>query len=127
MGRKKDDTVRPCDWPLDKVGREILPGCFLVYGHALGRCAGLRIGKALAVNWRIANEDKYEWFDPHWEVIVWGVDDDWEEQHGLQLCSTRGTLLFPDRMVVLPDAMLPAAYKALLDPVTMDTKRKKRE
>ena len=35
--------------PYDKTGTEIKEGDFIVYGHALGRCAGLRIGKVLAI------------------------------------------------------------------------------
>jgi hypothetical protein len=33
----------------DKSGRELEPGDFIVYGHALGRCAGLRYGVVLEV------------------------------------------------------------------------------
>ena len=33
----------------DILGREIKAGCIIVYGHALGRCAALKIGKVLKV------------------------------------------------------------------------------
>lgn len=33
----------------DKLGHPITEGCLIAYGHALGRCAGLRIGKVLKI------------------------------------------------------------------------------
>ena len=33
----------------DKCGKVLTSGDFIVYGHALGRCAGLRYGKVIDV------------------------------------------------------------------------------
>ena len=48
---------------IDKSGREILPGDLVVYGHALGRCAGLQYAKVLKIHpyketWRGDGQEK---------------------------------------------------------------------
>ncbi len=76
----------------DKLGQEILKGDFIVYGHNLGRCAGLRIGKVLKI-------------DEKGRITVRGIDDDWKHRPP-QLCSRAGVLLYPNRVIVLPCHML---------------------
>ncbi len=98
----------------DKVGNEIKVGCFIVYGHALGRCAGLRIGKVLRINMReppkfVANQDP----DPSFTVM--SVND--MVGFPIGLMHKKGTLYFPSRIIVLEPNQVPEAYKALLDPV----------
>lgn len=41
--------MNPTEMFIDKAGRQVLPGDYIVYGHALGRCAGLQYGRVLAV------------------------------------------------------------------------------
>lgn len=111
---------------LDKLGQEIIPGSLIVYGHALGRCAALRVGEVIKVvevpltSWR----DQFWRYKPEYRITVRGVNDDmWDvEGHGLMLTRRLGTLMFPDRMVVLPDALVPAAYRALLAEAPRETK-----
>lgn len=94
-------------YPPDRLGVEVSPGCFIAYGHALGRCAGLRIGKVLAVK----PADPYSY--SKWRITVRGVDDDWSHVPP-KLCSRNGTLQFPERMVVLNGDNLPDIYLKLL-------------
>jgi hypothetical protein len=49
----------------DKAGIELHPGDLIVYGHALGRCAGLQYGVVLK-----ATPDG---------IMVRGVDADWSQ------------------------------------------------
>jgi hypothetical protein len=100
--------------PYDKIGREIKVGDFIAYGHALGRCAALAIGKVLAIKYGPAKG-----YSSHmqWSITVWGVDDGW---NGKKLNSTKGTLQFPDRIIVVDT--VPDEYKKLLDPLTAESK-----
>lgn len=80
---------------LDKLGTPILVGSFIVYGHALGRCAGLRIGRVLGIK-----EKTHAYSTQRGAAIrVQGVNDDWGEP---TLCKP-GTLFFPSRIVVVTD------------------------
>jgi ribonuclease HI len=69
----------------DKIGKEIRVGDLIVYGHALGRCAGLRIGEVLEI------KDS--------KLVVQGVDAEWRENP--RLLSKRSTLSYPDRCAVV--------------------------
>jgi len=81
----------------DKTGRsEIIVGSYIVYGHALGRCAGLKFGKIVKID-RHNDEERY------W---VLGVDDDWYPGSKPEL-SKIGRLQFPERIIVLSFSMLP--------------------
>jgi hypothetical protein len=87
--------------PRDKRGQEIVPGDYIVYGHALGRCAGLRFGKVLKIS---EVEPTWRGQSP-WRIKVQGVDDDWAGSPPF-LCKP-GTLQFPNRIVVLAASQLP--------------------
>jgi hypothetical protein len=105
----------------DKLGVPITPGVFIAYGHALGRCAGLRIGKVLAVKER----EKTYGNDNGVSITVWGVDDEWEGLYdSVSLCKSKGTLMFPSRIVVIPRKGIPKEYLALLDPITENSTKK---
>lgn len=102
----------------DKLGQEIKVGSFVAYGHALGRCAGLRIGKVLKLAMRK---------DPSWSdkeglaIVVWGIDDEWPSMYEPVLCKSKGYLQFPDRIVVMPEETVSEAYRKLLEPVTFES------
>lgn len=99
---------------LDKLGNEIKPGCYIVYGHALGRCAGLRMGKVLAV----ATKPPPYGIILGYKITVWGVDDDWSYSNRQpQLLSKKSTLQFPDRMIVLDHSMIPKNIMELFDSI----------
>ena len=95
---------------LDKLGQEITSGAYIAYGHALGRCAGIRIGKVLKIV-----QKRHEWRDEDvLQITVQGVDDDWSYR-GPELTSRKGILNFPDRIIVLAKSQVPATYLALLE------------
>lgn len=99
---------------LDKLGREITPGAMIVYGHALGRCAGLQIGRVLAI--KQVPETNYWGKEPKmaWRITVIGIDDHgYGNQKPPELNTRKGTLQFPERIIVLDE--LPPAYKTLLE------------
>jgi hypothetical protein len=93
----------------DKLGQEITPGCYIAYGHALGRCAGLRVGVVLAV--KEASPESKSW-RPDCRITVRGINDDWKTP---ALLSKASTLMFPDRVVVLPEGAVPQAYRDMLN------------
>jgi hypothetical protein len=102
----------------DKAGKQVLPGDIIVYGHGLGRCAGLRYGKILAV--QLSKTSAYE-YDPktqtrgaHYPVRlrVQGVDDD-ATYRGPVLCKP-GTLSFESRVLKVRADQLPPAVAKLL-------------
>jgi hypothetical protein len=115
--------------PRDKIGQRVDVGSFIAYGHALGRCAGLRVGLVLALGrteppaWRTND-------GPGWKATVIGIDDDWEHRP-VQVCDRIGTLFFPNRWLVLDPETLPATYRSALDayvwpaPKTKKTRAKK--
>lgn len=93
----------------DKLGQPITVGCFIAYGHALGRCAGLRIGKVLSLK-EASPEAKP--FRPDSRITIIGIADDFQDP---ELLSKASTLMFPDRVVVLPDQAIPPQYLDLLN------------
>jgi hypothetical protein len=93
----------------DKFGTVIEAGCYIVYGHALGRCAGLRIGKVLSVQ---PKKKSYS-HENGYSITVQGIDDDWNFR-GMGLTERKGTLLFGDRIIVLAPEQVPEAYRELL-------------
>jgi hypothetical protein len=97
---------------VDKLGQVIVPGCYIAYGHALGRCAGIRVGKVLA-----AKRVKSEYTDEsEYRITVQGVEDDWHSEKPT-LCERKGTLRFPERTIVIHPAIVPPNFKELLDDV----------
>jgi uncharacterized protein YneR len=100
----------------DKLGQDIQVGCYIAYGHALGRCAALKIGRVL----KVATKPREAWDTTSStdRITVVGVDDDmwhWDpERYPIKL-SKIGTLQFPDRVIVLNPKLVPVEFKALMD------------
>lgn len=99
--------------PFDKLGQPVEVGSIIAYGHALGRCAGLRVGRVLELFPPPPDPKPYSWGHAGWKAKVIGVDDDWSGRPPSLLDRT-GTLMFPDRWIVLADEQVPAAYRNLL-------------
>jgi hypothetical protein len=102
----------------DKAGRSLEPGDYIVYGHALGRCAGLRYG--MVINVYEPKDDGYGWWPGKAEgkkkvhVRVRGVDDDWQ-QKSFKLLSKDSTLQFGDRILRISSAQMPKEVLELLN------------
>lgn len=114
----------------DKLGQDIKVGSYIVYGHALGRCASIKIGRVLKLTSKPLDPLTYS-SSPHRLTVV-GIDDDlvWADREAEiakypPKLSKLGTLLYPDRTVVLKDTVIPAAYKVLLDSFTWPDKSKR--
>jgi hypothetical protein len=99
----------------DKSGKFVKAGDFIVYGRALGRCAGLAYGIVLKVT-----ESKPDWngkTQPKLKII--GLDPSWEENTRPQKAST---LAFSDRVLVINANQLPSKQRQLLDNAWKQTK-----
>jgi len=94
----------------DKCGRVVQVGDLIVYGHALGRCAGLRYGKALRI---VSREKGYE-SDGNSKLQVIGVDDDWGHRVP-ELLTRKSYLKFPARVLVVSRDQIPKQIFDLLD------------
>lgn len=94
---------------LDKTGNKIEIGSYIVYGHALGRCAALKFGKVIDIEFQTDNFPQYP---THVRISVIGIDDEahWSKPH----LTKRGFLGFPERIIVLPVDKLPEYAKELL-------------
>lgn len=103
----------------DKVGRTVKVGDIIVYGHNLGRCAGLRIGKVLKITQKPV-PDRYEDRTPHTSFTVMSVNDDWNGKAPRLMCK-KGTLQFSNRIIVLEPQQVPDTYRELLDSVPVDS------
>lgn len=109
----------------DKLGQPIEPGAIIAYGHALGRCAALRIGKVV----KVALKENYSRMEPR--ITVQGVDDDWadwrtddeefDKRHPIKLTTRKGTLMFPNRTIVLNPGVIPEIYQTLLATVPVES------
>ena len=96
---------------LDKIGQEIVSGSCIAYGHALGRCAGLRIGRVVSTPKQITNVYNRR----EWRITVVGVSDDWDQEKP-KLLSKKSTIQFPKRVIVLdPCNMSNKFYSLLMD------------
>lgn len=94
----------------DKLGKPITPGSYIAYGHALGRCAGLRIGMVLEIKRK--KEPEYLHSYSTVRITVIGIDDDWDHEPP-KLNGRIGTLMFPNRTIVLSPKSLPPEYRKL--------------
>jgi hypothetical protein len=101
---------------IDKIGQPLNVGDYIAYGHAMGRCAGIRIGKILKISSKPGVRG-----GTAWSICVIGVDDDWDSWEPC-LNSSKGTLQFPDRIIRLDREDVPINYVALLAPVSYDSR-----
>lgn len=101
----------------DKCGRRLVPGDLIVYGHALGRCAGLQYGKVLSV--QLKKADDYRDGPRPTCVTVQGVDDEhWAAKPGEWKLLRKGTLWFSSRVLRVTRDQVPGEALALLDAAT---------
>jgi hypothetical protein len=118
-GPKWGEEIVPVPHATDKMGQPILVGSFIVYGTLLGRCAALKIGRVEKIRatwggggWARVGTDEYP-LTPEWHITVRSVDDSWS--HCPAKASQKlGTLMFPNRMLVIPQSMVTAEYLTML-------------
>lgn len=91
----------------DKSGRDINPGQWIIYGHALGRCAGLQYGVVLDVKPSKGYHSKGKDC-----CTVQGVDSDWG--HRKPSLLRKGTLYFGERILCVYPTQVPEAVRDLL-------------
>lgn len=106
----------------DKIGQHIQVGSIVAYGHALGQCAGIRIGKVLEMYLPPVPDWRARRYDEQIRIKVHGVDDDWNHREP-DLCKKTGTLMFPERIIVLDPETIPVKIRRLLDSVTLPPKQ----
>lgn len=103
--------------PLDKSGHEITVGAYIVYGHALGRCVGLRFGKVLAIKPKAKPRSR---LDSQWSITVIGYNDDSIKAYN-RACDRAGTLGFPERILVIPSEWLADEIKSTIDSFVLES------
>lgn len=97
----------------DKTGKqEIDVGSYVVYATTLGRSSALKFGKIVGMKVPKNPEAFQKEGDYSYRVV--GIDDNWSHREP-EICKP-GTLLYENRIVVLPFEMLPEyAQKFLKD------------
>lgn len=94
---------------VDKSGRELKVGDFIIYGSLLGRCAGLKYGKVL----QLYESKGDEYTKPKKRLKVVSVDDNWSHR-GPELCKP-GYLEFSERILKIGRNLIPESVLSLLD------------
>lgn len=92
----------------DKAGNPLKRGDFIVYGHALGRCAGLRYGVVVEIK-----EGKVDWSQTGPKLHVFGIDDDWD--HRAPTICRKGVLSFSSRVLKVRKDQIPLNQLSLLE------------
>lgn len=99
----------------DKSGKDIKPGDIIVYGKALGRCAGMQYGKVLYIT---LSDNKYRYMGLRKveKARFIGVDDGWDDEKSLQKPST---LEFSERILIVSRKQVNAQALKLLDGIKL--------
>ena len=115
---KKEPPKFSQEFP-DKTGLPLQPGDLIVYGHALGRCAGLQYGRVIGIV--PPTEEKPS------RLKVQGIelDDNRDHDHPGEERPWKGyekaqilkpsTLYFPSRVLRITAAQVPPKVLALLE------------
>lgn len=93
---------------LDKAGKPIYRGNFVVYGHALGLGGGLRFGRIVSIKEMEADLRG----NPVHHFMVRSIADD--DGGPPSLNKRHSTLLFSERILVISRDILPDYYRILL-------------
>lgn len=96
----------------DIFGRDIVPGCYIIYGTLLGRSAAIKVGKVLKA-YRIEKSEYAAASDSDCRITVTSAEkSNW---NGKWSATNKGTLLFPNRCVVTPESDIPKEVLELLN------------
>ena len=109
----------------DKSGKILAPGDLIVYGHALGRCASLKYGKVVAIEWSAESYDG----DKKPKLKIRGLDDDgsqWShwDINSAKISNRKSVLEFPSRVLKIERDQLPNEYVKLFDSVQVEVESK---
>lgn len=97
---------------LDKSGREIVAGSYIVYGFHNSFGVGMRYAKVLGIDTKPRLRNNRTHLATWPEVIVQGVDDSYEEPRRHK--NTTRLKFLQNILVVTPD-QVPAKVRELLD------------
>ena len=101
---------------MDKIGMEIMPGDHIVYGHGRGL---IQIGRVISIKHKGVDHNGVD----KWNITVWGIEDEYSrvphmaKAYSPRLTDHKGTLQFPERIVVLKTSQVDPEYLRLLFPV----------
>jgi len=119
--------MNPTEKFLDKSGRQIFPGDYIIYGHALGRCAGLQYGRVLEVIPAVRGDRYAHSFGICAKIKVRGVNahDNWfgytKQANGYMVGKVEllkpGTLAFPSRVLKIEMYQIPEAVLLELEKI----------
>lgn len=120
----------------DKIGQVIKIGDTIAYGHALGRCAALQLGRVLDIKvtyektQRRAGKNEAgvwqweDWMEPQFRITVRGAHieqcdakagiEGYQEDGTVKILR-KGTLQFPDRTIVIDPDKVPKNVLRALD------------
>ena len=106
---------------IDKAGREVLPGDYIVYGHALGRCAGLQYGRVLYIlppahdpYMGVCAKLKMRGIDAHDNWFGYSNRNPNYREMEPELLKP-GTLCFPSRVLKVEPHQIPESVRLLLE------------
>jgi hypothetical protein len=98
----------------DKSGKVLKAGDYIIYGHAIGRCAGLKYGKVVGI--KPGNPNSYS--QSSTTLRVQGLEDNqWNDEISL---SRKSTLQFQERVLKIERSQLPEESARLLDTVPIE-------
>lgn len=119
--------MNPTERFLDKAGREVFPGDYIVYGHALGRCAGLQYGRVLDVIPAVRDDKYAKYTGICAKIRVRGVDahDNWlgytKQDKGYKAGKVEllkpGVLCYPSRVLKVEPHQIPEAILGMLEQI----------
>lgn len=100
---------------LDKNGSELKAGDYIVYGQALGRCAGINYGLVLG----LTEVEDFDYFTEKTtksaKVKFVGMADRWNERDPITLQSKPSYLYFPQRVLKINRVQMPMRLRLLFD------------
>jgi hypothetical protein len=95
----------------DKLGRQIKQDSYIVYASTYCDSSALKIGKVIKVLVKERLDINGQIIFTEYCITVIGVDE--HSSFGLRL-SRKGTLQFPDRIIVIDEVQVPEEYLKLL-------------
>lgn len=97
---------------VDKFGREIVAGDYIIYGRTIGRSAELAIARVISSPIRIpAHTPDNSWDYDQFRMEIWGTETNWTNT--IKLLSKASVLKYPHTTIVLEEQYIPQEIKDL--------------